>query len=78
MEKFDQRLEDILGLLHDCLHQDSAKEALANPQYATLLEETVGNTKVLDIVVELSASKDCLTQEYIQTLKKLSVGLLGN
>ncbi len=74
---FDQRLEDILCLLHDCLHYESAKEALDKLQYKQLLEEKIEGTSVLAIVTELSASTDCLTREYIKTLEKLRIGLLG-
>jgi len=58
-------------ILHQCLHQDSAKAVLSeeNHQIVELLNSHDGKVKLL--VKELSRQTDCVTKEYVVKLTEL-------
>lgn len=77
--RFNSVLETQLNLLHNCLHQDGAKEEnnLIEKNKADNKEQWLTQEQQ-KIVKYLSEQKDNLHKDYIDNLTALRIALLGS
>jgi hypothetical protein len=75
---FDPVLELKLGLLHELLTVESARDVLSSAQYSEILTEVYEEKPLREYVEALVSIGDGLSKPYIDLLTKIRIFLLGS